>query len=69
MAARYRILNNYRASSLLRLNGLLYEYQAVLCIGVRFLSKRKKNGLFLHEGLASQKNALIIRSPEQRKRC
>jgi hypothetical protein len=38
-------------------------------IDVRFSSKQEKNGFFLHEGLASQKNALIIRSPERRKRC
>ncbi|CAM2817201.1 hypothetical protein VINE108274_02985 [Vibrio neptunius] len=36
---------------------------------VCFFIKQKKNTFFLQEGLASQKNALIIRSPKRRKRC
>ncbi|MCR9702630.1 hypothetical protein NB574_07470, partial [Vibrio vulnificus] len=34
---------------------------------MRFFIERKKFKDFFHEGLASQKNALIIRSPKRRK--
>lgn len=43
------------------------DLRALQCDIVRFFCNLKKNSVFLNEKLASEKNALIIRSPKRRK--